>query len=150
MHNTPHKHSAVIKQWADGARIEFKHLTNGWVLLSSNGPTWNVNTEYRVYDKFRELKELHSQGIQIEFESTHVGWLAAATPSWHPNTNYRVKPTPVLSKVLMTLTPYPTRHTYTDDAICCHYTDGILTKVDVVDASKPLTDTDLYATVTYQ
>jgi len=43
----PHKHSKLIKQWSDGATIEFLSLTNTWE-LSGRNPNWREDEEYRV------------------------------------------------------------------------------------------------------
>jgi hypothetical protein len=45
----PHKHCEVIKAWADGHEIQIKTLTAGWV--TTLGPVWNENFEYRVKPK---------------------------------------------------------------------------------------------------
>lgn len=46
---TPHKHAALIKQWADGAQIQSKsHHTNQWCDVVGNCPGWNAENEYRV------------------------------------------------------------------------------------------------------
>lgn len=43
----PHVHAEVIKAWADGAEIEFRHAQHHPWEAASN-PSWNINTEYRV------------------------------------------------------------------------------------------------------
>ena len=45
---TPHKHAAVIKEWADGAKIEFRQLQCEWRDLIVKNPAWHEDTEYRV------------------------------------------------------------------------------------------------------
>jgi hypothetical protein len=42
----PHKHAKEIKAWADGAEIEYLTLNGKW--LTSEGPSWGGNTEYRI------------------------------------------------------------------------------------------------------
>lgn len=45
--NKSHKHAALIKAWADGAKIEgFNHQKQMWVELLN--PIWNSNKEYRI------------------------------------------------------------------------------------------------------
>ena len=45
--NKPHKHSELIKAWADGAKIQY--LENGiWADCHVNGPAWDSTTEYRI------------------------------------------------------------------------------------------------------
>ena len=44
----PHKHSEVIKAWADGAEIQCRiDNQQEWVGIKTT-PTWNVDWEYRV------------------------------------------------------------------------------------------------------
>ena len=51
----PHKHSEVIKKWADGYPIQFKKSDEVWKDLSST-PFWDPGTEYRVKpDKTTEI-----------------------------------------------------------------------------------------------
>lgn len=43
----PHKHAEIIKQWADGAQIEFfENVNNMW--LSQQSPLWSEHLNYRV------------------------------------------------------------------------------------------------------
>ena len=45
--NKPHVHSEVIKAWADGAEIEYRHdSTHEW--RTSDCPQWRLYTEYRI------------------------------------------------------------------------------------------------------
>lgn len=48
--NKPHKHSELIKAWADGAQIQVKYL--GWADVDE--PNWGVNKEYRIKPKQTE------------------------------------------------------------------------------------------------
>lgn len=43
----PHKHSEVIKAWADGAKIEYR-LDSGEVWQVSTNPLWVPRFEYRI------------------------------------------------------------------------------------------------------
>ncbi len=43
---TPHKHAALIKQWADGATIEVLRENYGWILATN--PEWLTIEQYRV------------------------------------------------------------------------------------------------------
>jgi len=45
----PHKHSEVIKAWADGEIIQRKFTNEEW--LSICEPSWNEDYEYRVKPK---------------------------------------------------------------------------------------------------
>lgn len=43
----PHKHAEVIKKWADGHQIQFRHNPNeSWADILD--PAWNIDAEYRV------------------------------------------------------------------------------------------------------
>ena len=43
----PHKHAELIKAWADGAEIEWRHF-NEEVWWPAKTPSWNINCEYRI------------------------------------------------------------------------------------------------------
>ncbi len=45
----PHKHSELIKLWADGAEIEYRHWGSEWKPVKS--PTWDEGWEYRIKQK---------------------------------------------------------------------------------------------------
>lgn len=45
---TPHKHADLIKQWADGAEIEFKSSDGHWFPSTNNQPGWSPHREYRI------------------------------------------------------------------------------------------------------
>lgn len=91
---TKHKHAELIKAWADGAQIEYKctNLSAGtWCLAKS--PTWNEGTEYRIYDKFRSLKEAYKAGKTIQYKTcTTDTWVDMNSPTWRDFGEYRVKP----------------------------------------------------------
>ena len=48
--NKPHKHAALIKQWADGAVIQVKsHSTGNWLDIREDASVlWIPHNEYRV------------------------------------------------------------------------------------------------------
>jgi hypothetical protein len=55
----PHKHSELIKQWADGAEIQFKNSDGQWEDVDN--PTWYQTAEYRAHshkhtDVFRYMR----------------------------------------------------------------------------------------------
>jgi len=43
---TPHKHAELIKQWADGAEIEYRNLYDQWIGLYK--PDFSGDGEYRI------------------------------------------------------------------------------------------------------
>jgi hypothetical protein len=52
--NKPHKHSALIKAWADGAEIQYKNAELEWKDFPKGYVTWDEREEYRI--KPKELK----------------------------------------------------------------------------------------------
>ncbi len=44
----PHIHAALIKQWADGATIQFQSITGDWKDVVDNLPFWAREGTYRV------------------------------------------------------------------------------------------------------
>jgi len=52
---TPHKHAALIKAWADGAKIEYwSEQYNCWRDFECN-PNWENANEYRIKPKTESL-----------------------------------------------------------------------------------------------
>lgn len=67
---TPHKHAALIKQWADGAEIEYYHeRTKTWITLKETSPYWDVNVQYRV----KPQKKTPGQ-IMFEIWNPNCSW----------------------------------------------------------------------------
>ena len=58
---TPHKHAALIKQWAEGAEIEYKGLDSGKWLFVSN-PNWESPQELRVKPAAPKLRKVKMLG----------------------------------------------------------------------------------------
>ena len=48
LHKKQHKWAKEIKAWADGAQIQWKHDTLGWIDCASNSPNWPPVMEYRI------------------------------------------------------------------------------------------------------
>jgi hypothetical protein len=42
-----HKHSELIKLWADGTQIEWLGINGDWYSISGT-PAWNIETTYRI------------------------------------------------------------------------------------------------------
>lgn len=51
--NKPHKHCELIKQWADGAIIEYKCDNGCWHYIGI--PKWKPEVEYRIKPAEREI-----------------------------------------------------------------------------------------------
>jgi hypothetical protein len=47
MMKTPHKHAALIKAWADGAKIQVSGF-GLWIDVPDNQPQWSTECDYRV------------------------------------------------------------------------------------------------------
>lgn len=53
--NKPHKHAALIKQWADGAEIQYRPTSNHvWGDVAY--PPWHCEGEYRVKPVTRKFR----------------------------------------------------------------------------------------------
>lgn len=53
--NKPHKHTALIKQWADGAVIQYRPTSNH-VWSDVAYPPWHFEGEYRVKPVTRKYR----------------------------------------------------------------------------------------------
>lgn len=85
MTSTPHKHAALIKQWADGAEIEEFSVIVGW--FTQSNPTWDGLAQYRIKDPYRHLKEAATNpakkigilqkngGVVWYTDTTQFGWV---------------------------------------------------------------------------
>lgn len=55
--NKPHKHAALIKQWADGAIIQhYDNNAEAWYNVAFNNPSWNDIVQYRVKPVTRKYR----------------------------------------------------------------------------------------------
>lgn len=51
--NTPHKHAAIIKAWADGAQVQVKNDLGDWYDCKGEiAPCWRADFEYRIKPKY--------------------------------------------------------------------------------------------------
>jgi hypothetical protein len=48
---TPHKHAELIKAWADGAKIQYRDESWGWMPV--NNPTWVPDMFYRIQPELK-------------------------------------------------------------------------------------------------
>jgi hypothetical protein len=63
-----HKHAELIKAWADGAKIEIKHPSNGsW--WDANPPLWDLDYQYRIKPF---LKPDWTKLVLIETHNLHI------------------------------------------------------------------------------
>lgn len=63
--NPPHKHAAIIKQWADGAEIEYRVSGSEW--YSAKSPNWSWHREYRVKPQ-KSDKDIQIEKLEAEFK----------------------------------------------------------------------------------
>jgi hypothetical protein len=56
---TPHKHAELIKQWADGAQIEYFDTNHSAKWQEIDYPVWNDWTQYRVKPEQKPDKILY-------------------------------------------------------------------------------------------
>lgn len=87
------KQEAILQAFIDGDQIE-SHVIglHSWSL--ENSPCWQWSKyNYRVYDKFRELKEAHAKGAVIQFKKWET-WADTCgnNPTWSALNQYRIKP----------------------------------------------------------
>lgn len=62
-----HKHAELIKQWADGAKIQYKDCKGNWV--DCNDPVWSKHTEYRekpTQDPYIFIEEVTLKGYRVD------------------------------------------------------------------------------------
>jgi len=65
--NPPHKHAELIKQWADGAEIEYFSICDCW-LKADNPPIWAENLQYRVKPQKSE-KDIQIEKLEAEYKN---------------------------------------------------------------------------------
>lgn len=58
-----HKHSKLIKAWADGAEIETLHFNGEWI--KTEPPSWDESRKYRIKIIFLSGKELDKFGNDV-------------------------------------------------------------------------------------
>ncbi len=63
--NTPHKHAALIKAWADGAEVQW-HSPNTDVWYDVDNPTWYDGDQYRIKSKWQNERDALAEGKVVE------------------------------------------------------------------------------------
>ena len=68
MSKVPHKHAAVIKAWADGARIQFRVADGIWTSYSSVSrvPQFSEDIEHRIQPELQS--GLDSDDLRLEYD----------------------------------------------------------------------------------
>jgi len=91
----PHKHCELIKQWADGAEIEYR--TEGGRWIEACNPSWDEFTVYRIHDPYRKLKEAARDPTKQIRVNGGVGWIDAGEFNWvwsEPPEKYEIRDKP--------------------------------------------------------
>lgn len=68
--NPPHKHAEIIKQWADGAEIEYYDPNTGY-WYSSSAPLWSNHREYRVKPQ-KSDKDIQIEKLEADFQVAKI------------------------------------------------------------------------------
>lgn len=86
-----HVHRDVIIAWANGQKVEYYAEGSGrWLLIEA--PTFDPGTKYRVYDRFRQIKSAHAEGLVILKQDADRNWVCDRNPTWEETGVYRVAP----------------------------------------------------------
>lgn len=74
--------------------FSFNNLTNEIIsadeIIFKNG-TWLEAKKIEI-DPFKELKEAHKKGFEIEYKSSSGQWKTSSNPAWRKTGNYRIRP----------------------------------------------------------
>ena len=141
MNIKPKRHAALIKAWADGAKIQFKSPTlQEW--LSIENPSWDDVLDYRIKEvekvnPYQHLIDALDMGKQLEIFTGNQRWETRVCTSTFtfilPPEKYRVKMAPMELYIRIN---NPTREIDTSDdnnAIAFFdYYSGKLLRVEVL------------------
>ena len=93
----PHKHAELIKAWADGHEVEYLSVSaDKW--LPCQSPYWADDTEYRIHDPYRHLKEAAADPTKQIRINGGVDWIDAGEFNWtwtSSPSNYEIRYKPV-------------------------------------------------------
>lgn len=65
--NPPHKHAELIKEWADGAAIQYFNSDGEWMDVLCNKPYWCDADEYRIKPvETKSPNQIEKERIQAE------------------------------------------------------------------------------------
>lgn len=82
------------KRYPNKIGFIFNHSTNeitsGNEIVFKNG-TWLEAKKIEI-DPFKELKEAHKKGFEIEYKSSSGQWKTSSNPAWRKTGNYRIRP----------------------------------------------------------
>lgn len=95
---TPHKHSALIKAWADGSQIQGRRpnlIRASWHDISH--PRWEDDMEYRIKSNpYQHLIDALGAGMTLEVLNRDGTWDRRTREFMYPPENYRIMKDPVL------------------------------------------------------
>lgn len=70
----PHKHSALIKQWADGHKVEIlSRVDGGW--HEEEYPDWDEDYTYRIKDHGFDRTASHMAGEYVDTAGAKCKWV---------------------------------------------------------------------------
>jgi hypothetical protein len=115
--NKPHVHAALIKQWADGADMEYRRLSRSPNWFPALPPTWVDDCEYRVKPQPHKWQK----EIDAWKAGKMVQWKRVDDKHWngclHTSVNlsvfdeipyvFRIKPEPVVRGTKMVISNDP-------------------------------------------
>lgn len=82
------------KRYPNHIGYVFNHGKNeiftGSEIVFKNG-TWLEAKKIEI-DPFKELKEAHKKGFEIEYKSSSGQWKTSSNPAWRKTGNYRIRP----------------------------------------------------------
>ncbi len=105
--NTPHKHAALIKAWADGAVIQqrYKHAAVPEWITPQIIEWYRSDVEFRVQpapqpaEPWAEVKAAYRRGEPVQYRFSSEAQWTDALPykgtdglGWYPSYEYRIKP----------------------------------------------------------
>jgi hypothetical protein len=94
----PHVHAELIKQWADGAEIEWLSPDENWNHVAT--PVWAVDEDYRIkqtVDPYAELKAAAADPTKQIRLKVHNVWVDADEGFWRwdcPPEAYEIRDKP--------------------------------------------------------
>lgn len=82
------------KRYSNKIGFIFNNITNEITacdeIIFKNG-TWLEAKKIEI-DPFKELKEAHKKGFEIEYKSSSGQWRTSSNPAWRKTGNYRIRP----------------------------------------------------------
>lgn len=83
--NKPHPHAELIKQWADGAEIEFQRMDGTWEFCDVI-PKWSEYTKYRIQPE--PVQNVVSYAVVSEYGHTSPAFTKLEVLRFNTTSNY--------------------------------------------------------------